>query len=360
MNITFLIGNGFDLNLGLNTRYKDFVEKYINSSFSNRMIESFKKHISLNCDTWASAEEAFGGYTKEYRELRGGAEVFCYCHEDFCENLARYLQEEESWLQLDKTDEKSVKTFATAISFPNFIRGFREVQQQEIRRVVSVHEGGFVYNFINFNYTTTLDQYLEAVNNTTGLFALRKYRGTSYSSGIGQCIHVHGTTSSDMVLGVNDETQIAAPEIFSGVGEEYKYQIIKQKTNEMNEQNVDTKTATLLGQSHLIYIYGMSLGRTDALWWNRIIDLMLKNPDLHVIIHCFDGPKDTLIQRRIQTFNREKRREFLAYSNEEQKQLEQLENRIHIDRTNIFASLKDVAKERPLPFEEIDKMLAEI
>ncbi|OUN92040.1 hypothetical protein B5F98_11685 [Pseudoflavonifractor sp. An44] len=358
MNITFLIGNGFDLNLGLSTKYEHFLKEYVRSESENYVIERFKQNILEESDSWASAEEAFGKYTAKY--YTNGAIVFCNCHEDFCEKLARYLQEEESWLQLDETDETSVKKFAAAISFPNFIQGFREVQQQEIQQVVAAHDGGFVYNFINFNYTTTLDQYLEAVNNTPGLFALRKYRGTSYSSGIGQCIHVHGTTSSDMVLGVNDETQIAAPEIFSEVGEEYKYQIIKQKTNEMNEQNVDTKTATLLAQSQLIYIYGMSLGRTDALWWNRIIDLMLKNPDLHVIIHCFDGPKDTLIQRRIQTFNREKRREFLAYSNEEQKQLEQLENRIHIDRTNIFASLKDVAKERPLPFEEIDKMLAEI
>ena len=163
-----------------------------------------------------------------------------------------------------------------------------------------------------------------------------------------------------MVLGVNDETQIAAPEIFSEVGEEYKYQIIKQKTNEMNEQNVDTKTATLLAQSQLIYIYGMSLGRTDALWWNRIIDLMLKNQNLHVIIHCFDGPKDTLIQRRIQTFNREMKRAFLSYSNQEQNRLEELGNRIHIDRTNIFASLKDVAKKRTPSIEEVEKMLAEI
>ena len=28
MNITFLIGNGFDLNLGLDTRYTDFLSEY--------------------------------------------------------------------------------------------------------------------------------------------------------------------------------------------------------------------------------------------------------------------------------------------------------------------------------------------
>lgn len=29
MNVTFLIGNGFDINLGLKTSYKDFYEQYI-------------------------------------------------------------------------------------------------------------------------------------------------------------------------------------------------------------------------------------------------------------------------------------------------------------------------------------------
>ena len=30
MNILYLIGNGFDLNLGLPTRYSDFLEYYFN------------------------------------------------------------------------------------------------------------------------------------------------------------------------------------------------------------------------------------------------------------------------------------------------------------------------------------------
>ena len=32
MYITFLIGNGFDLNLGLKTKYRDFLEVYTSKS----------------------------------------------------------------------------------------------------------------------------------------------------------------------------------------------------------------------------------------------------------------------------------------------------------------------------------------
>ena len=35
MNITYLIGNGFDLNLGLRTRYTDFYDYYLNNTESD-------------------------------------------------------------------------------------------------------------------------------------------------------------------------------------------------------------------------------------------------------------------------------------------------------------------------------------
>lgn len=43
MNITFLVGNGFDLNLGFRTRYIDFLDNYYLSrdKSSNPRIEGF-------------------------------------------------------------------------------------------------------------------------------------------------------------------------------------------------------------------------------------------------------------------------------------------------------------------------------
>ena len=74
MNITFLIGNGFDLNLGLDTRYTDFLAEYLqDNSQDNEEIKSFKADIRKqqcgNSDTsenlWANAELAFGRYTDD-------------------------------------------------------------------------------------------------------------------------------------------------------------------------------------------------------------------------------------------------------------------------------------------------------
>lgn len=358
MNITFVIGNGFDLNLGLRTKYEDFLKEYVTTTSGSEDIQRFKNDILKDFKTWSFAEEAFGRYTKEYLDIKNAAEVFCDCHEDFCIALAQYLEEEQSWLGLEKDNNKLLTGFAKAISSENLIRGFREVQQEQIRRAMIANGGGYIYNFLNFNYTRTLDKCIQAVSGAANSLGKRTYKNTNYQNQIGQSIHVHGYTHRDMVLGVNDETQIAAPEIFSGVGDEYKYQIIKQKTNEMNEQNIDIKAAKIIAESHLIYIYGMSLGRTDALWWNRIIETMIVNPEVHVIIHCFDAPKNELIRRRLQTFDKGKKTEFLSYSNAESKKLNQLENRLHIDRANIFAALKDMAKREVPSQEEIKELIS--
>ena len=48
MNIVYLIGNGFDINLGLNTRYCDFYKYYLESQQSdnsNPHIKTLKKSL---------------------------------------------------------------------------------------------------------------------------------------------------------------------------------------------------------------------------------------------------------------------------------------------------------------------------
>lgn len=41
MNITFLIGNGFDRNLGLDTTYSDFIKVYKNRRLKLRHLKNF-------------------------------------------------------------------------------------------------------------------------------------------------------------------------------------------------------------------------------------------------------------------------------------------------------------------------------
>lgn len=45
MNITFMIGNGFDLHLGMKTRFTDMYEGYIQSPSEDIVIQRFKEDL---------------------------------------------------------------------------------------------------------------------------------------------------------------------------------------------------------------------------------------------------------------------------------------------------------------------------
>lgn len=352
MTITFLIGNGFDLNLGLKTAYPEFINWYTDG-FANDSdtIKSFKESIADNCVLWSSAEKAFGEYTEKYLNI--GAEKFCECHEDFCEKLALYLEEEESNIDFDEKREIIIKSFSNSINIEKIISHFSEVQRTQLFNALSSLGNEYNYNFIDFNYTSTLDKCIDAVKSVDGILGKRRVNSTVFTHKISSLYHVHGYTYRDMVLGVNDETQLRAPELFKNVGEEYKSQIIKRETNIMNEENVDQKVADLISTSEMMYIYGMSLGETDAIWWQRIVAAMQKTEALHVMIHCFDAPRDALIHRKLQSYAKRVKKQFLSYSNINEKEYDNLAGRIHIDSGNIFLAMEGLAKQNKIDVKSV-------
>lgn len=354
MRITFLIGNGFDLNLGLQTKYESFLRGYTAiDEQDSPLLSNFKNNILEEADMWSNAEIAFGRYTQKMMEARNDAEDFCSCHEDFCEKLADYLDDQESLIDFNVLKSEIGTSFAKSIAFQNIIKGFREESQTQLKDAASNFSDGYNYNFISFNYTKTLDKCIDSMCSRPGLLGKRTYRNISYDNSTGELHHVHGYTDRDMVLGVNDESQISVPELFDGFGPEYKNQLIKQQTNKMNEQGIDKKVHSLIQASDLLYIYGMSIGETDALWWQRIASAMKNRGNLHLIIHCYDAPPEGLIRRKYQTFSTVQKEHFLSFSDLPSNEKTMLMDRIHIDNSNIFALLRDTVTQRLISDEEL-------
>ena len=338
MNITFLIGNGFDLNIGLATTYSAFLKEYTKlSDGDSDLLKYFKQKILKDAKMWSNAELAFGTATEQFLADRYTAEDFCVCHEDFCVKLAEYLMGQEQRLNYTALSDNLVSGFVRGIQ--SYKSGFREAAADTITNAENMFGGGFTFNFISFNYTAVLDLCIAAARKKTGVLGKRKMSNGSSDNQFGKVLHVHGTVQRDMVLGVNDAGQIAAPQLFEGYDEEYINELIKQKTNEINEENSDKKAFDLLKTSDLIYIYGMSTGETDKLWWGRICDLMVKKGNLQLIIHKYDAPEDGLIRRAFRLFTNTVRKEFVAYSSLEDAKKEAIMARIHIDKTNVFSEL---------------------
>lgn len=335
MNITYLIGNGFDLNLGLETKYTDFIKVYKNQVMSDKKIEDFRWRVAANLALWSNAELAFGKCTKDFINVS----EFCDCHEDFCIELASYLEEQEARLHFDDLGDIIPKIFVQSIQA--YYTGFREEQRQQIQNCINSVAGGLIYSFISFNYTKTLDKCINLAKGKESL-GRRSYGGSIFDNAFGPVLHVHGYTNRDMVLGVNDESQIENLNLFEGLPEEYIGQIIKRKTNRLNEEHMDEKCAKLLNDSDLIYIYGMSIGETDAIWWQRICSLLKNKPNARVILHAFDAPNEQLIRTNYLRYERTVKEKFVNYSDISDDLKTPIMNRIHISSANIFSPMSNL------------------
>lgn len=102
LNILYVIGNGFDLNLGLKTSYKDFYDHYHSIESSKKDIDLLKKDLSDNYNNWADLELALGSYTEKLES----SDVFDEVFEDILQQLAEYLKKQESQFDVKGCDEK--------------------------------------------------------------------------------------------------------------------------------------------------------------------------------------------------------------------------------------------------------------
>lgn len=67
MNITFMIGNGFDVGLGLRSKFSDYFPVYIDESKGkDETLSPLAKEIELNQEEWSYFEKKMGEYTGKF------------------------------------------------------------------------------------------------------------------------------------------------------------------------------------------------------------------------------------------------------------------------------------------------------
>ena len=153
MDITFLIGNGFDIHMGIASAYKKVEAHYVNLKKADPRLQAFQKNMAENGDYWSNFEFALGQYTDEFQEDRQAD--FQICLDDFTEELIRYLQAEESKIDYDLCAEEIQKEFIRSIS--KYDESIPNRYRNTINAIISKN-GGVNFRFISFNYTHILDQ----------------------------------------------------------------------------------------------------------------------------------------------------------------------------------------------------------
>lgn len=266
MDVTFLIGNGFDLGIGLKTGYKDFYDVYCQSKSSDsEILQHFKSDILKEPETWADFESAFGEYAYHFKD----AEDYMQLFEDFIRQFSLYLENEESAFDDSKTEEM-LRGMKKALS------SYYDIRPADKDTVVSLIESyRKTFNFISFNYTCCLDKCIDAVKSTPNSLA-------SISGEIGELVHVHGYTDKDLIMGVNDASQIEN-EAFSQ-DETVLNELVKPRQNEIIKMNYDYRATQIINRSQIICVYGMSIGETDQKWWKLIMQWLQRDINNHLIV----------------------------------------------------------------------------
>lgn len=158
-------------------------------------------------------------------------------------------------------------------------------------------------------------------------------------------MHVHGTVEHGMVFGVNDESQLERS-VFRDEEPELKRVMIKPQFNEDMGESVDTNVKNQLAASNIIYIYGMSIGETDKRWWEEIVRLMSINTTIILIVHSIDVPVIGLNPRDYTRYKRNFRNRFVGFGNNlDEKQKNDIANRIYVTNGNIFDCLSGKVSE---------------
>jgi hypothetical protein len=290
MNILFFIGNGFDLNVGLKTKFRDILPHYINEVTKEPIIKSFKENIADGFDDWASFEEKMGVYTDEIPKKDISMLTFSdymTCILDFKRFLKKYLKAEESKVIYEDTKniakifKKSLFDFAECLNCdPQII--FNEIERDIIK-----------FSYVNFNYTSTFDNCLK-IFKESNIFPVEKRVKSGFfnftrRNDLGNVIHIHGTLDNDMVLGVNELNQIKNID-FHTLDKVNTY--IKPNANNAlgNRRNIDVMK--LLNDADIYCIFGMSLGKTDRKWWIEIGNELIKPQGKQLIIYAFDETHD--------------------------------------------------------------------
>ena len=299
MNFTFLIGNGFDLNLGLHTDYPSFLQYYLNEKHDNALTNAIKKDI----DTWANLEEQLGSYAGTIQE--DDIDKFFSEKEELEAALLRYLRKEsEHKLIIDSNGPQEFRDKIVNF-FAQLTNEEREHYNQQLKRISEA----IVYNFISFNYTLYLDIIIEK-SKKVDPFSFHTSGSTSYYDHIQSPLHIHGTIYNEMILGVNDESQIEAEKPHSYLT---KYLVKPIINSALGNQNI-TQARNIIDKSRYICVYGMSLGMTDRDWWVYITEWLQKSPDNRLILFMHDKSNRSPIGSQAARMQDVIRRRFLAIS----------------------------------------------
>lgn len=333
LNITFLIGNGFDVGMGMKSRFKDFFPIYeLLSKNKEPEIKQLSDEIGGNHETWADFESKLGEYTLKFTPET--KQNFINQVKDFEVEFIKYLKDQETNLCFDDAERISNKMKEALINF-YLNENLARLSENKLKELFSTYASyERVYNFINYNYTSVLSNALNTLSQN--IVRKRKTARGDLNDKIGKIVNVHGKCNSNPIIGLNDVSQIANKELAKD--ERFTRLIVKPSLTQLLRQGNDTEATNLIKTSTIICVYGMSLGVTDKKWWDLILSWLNGNAERQLVI--FDYDEEYTPSTQFEWLEKEDYfiDKLIKYNTNTSVDVEKLRPRIHLAiHKNIFA-----------------------
>ena len=279
MDITLVIGNGFDKALGLKTGYYDFYDWLNNQQLDDNYIRIMKERIQRDKnknrikDIWSDFEKGIGQFVTriikddlpdDFSPWKSGTDNF----------LVKYLSSLDTSAKVRAILQSNKNMQRCHDYIQGFILSMKLLKSELFSDIDETVQG----HMISLNYTDSLDQIasnMQIMNNSM----------LQIDSGV---LHPHGQLSTGVILGVNDVSQINNVNIQQDVS--YSSMMVKSAQIKALYQDVKDEAINYIKKSTIICLYGVSLGETDKDWWQLLGD-WLQNDKKHLLIVFWYVPK---------------------------------------------------------------------
>ena len=271
MNILYILGNGFDKAQGMATSYPEFYNYLMtNSDNCGDMLQLLKNEISDDKELWSDMEIAFGYFTSKIKNPEDFEELFF----ELNEYLQEYLKIEDSkFMPSTNLKSKFISDFLT----PS--KNLEPLDKQRFLDETKSFGTAKDLYVMTLNYTNTLEKLLSLNDKTV----TKSFSSTEILRNI---IHVHGRLDDSIIIGVDNETQIANPYFRSN--QDVRDLLIKEESNEAMKEIRHLICKSHIDKANIIILYGVSLGITDNCWWKLIGSNLKSRKNLVIIQHLYE------------------------------------------------------------------------
>lgn len=360
MEITFLIGNGFDIQAGLGTTYANFyaylTEKAKkDDSLKENMIykeisHEVQNHSSLDEAKllWTDLETGLGRFTIDQEKIN--IENYAEAKEEIESHLRSFLKnKQDNDFVSEAHTEKIDSIFKNSLS--NFVEVLATKRKQELLAPMTFSAGESVaVNILDFNFTNIFQKHYNGISSYSLGTKLRNKGNIKLVNK--DYLKVHGGVDSEyMNVGVNDLTQLN-PNFEDHVDLPF---FIKSKASDYEGELHYEKGTAMLNRSSIYIAFGLSMGQSDKRWWQLLLN-KLKEREHKALIYCMYTKDKTNLRslRSNRIIEGEKERLFSLYAPSwSEREKEKVKKRIFIVLNKELFNI-NIAKLNELP--EIERL----